>query len=101
MYIKLKIEKIVSGEISTIVDKELSTLMAKHDIHIHQGADLGNHCLWKDIEGYRYIKLVPFDLRNRNRQEPQTTEEKQDLLKYVKSKGFNNIEALPTYVSLP
>ena len=95
MYIKIKEQDILDGNINVTIDTELETILHKHDLIGNAGDFLGDNLVNYLIEDYRYFYLRFYDLPNKNRLYLPTEEEEQDILNYVKSKELELVTELP------
>jgi hypothetical protein len=95
MYIKIKEQDILDGNINVTIDTELETILHKYNLIGNAGDFLGDNLVNYLIEDYRYFYLRFYDLPNKNRLYLPTKEEEEDILNYVKSKGLELVTELP------
>ena len=95
MYIKILIQDVYDGIISTFVGMELSNILQKHGLNVHAYDDLGDILEYTDIDNYRYLLVRASDMKNRCRKIVETDEEKKDIQDYIYKMGFETVEELP------
>ena len=95
MYIKILIQDVVDGIISTDVGDELSIILKDAGLKIEASDDIGEKLLWSDIAGYRYLFVRAYDLPNKNRRYRESQEEIDAIVQYIMDQGYETVMELP------
>jgi len=102
MYIKVKIQDVKDGKISTRVGADLARILRKHGLSIYADDDIGHKLSYTDIGEYRYLLVRVFDFTReingiiqKGRYSTPTQEEIDDIAKYIKDNGFITVGKLP------
>jgi len=95
MYIKIKEQDILNGNVNVTIDTELEAILHKYNLIGNAGDFLGDNLVNYLIEDYRYFYLRFYDLPNKNRLYLPTKKEEKDILNYAKSKGLELVSELP------
>ena len=95
MFIKILIQDVLDGVISTDVGDELSSILKDAGLEIEAVDDIGEKLLWSDIGEYRYLFVRAYDLPNKNRRYRESQEEIDAIVQYIMDHGYETVMELP------